>query len=263
MRYLRLVLAFIRISLQEDMAYRTNFFISVLSTLLNLGTGIAGIAVLFGQIKTLHGWNFPATLVLLGVYLLVGAVRRLVIGPSFDALAGLEGELWLGRFDFTLLRPVNTQFLISLRHWQLFSVVDILLGLGTLITGCILLGERVTLTNLLAFLVTLIVGLLILYALLLLLTGLLFWSPGFLFTWIFDALFQIARYPLDFYPDWVRTILTWIVPIGIITTVPAQALTGALSPPLFVGGLLLAGVLLAVASLVFWHGLRRYASASS
>ena len=50
-----------------------------------------------------------------------------------------------------------------------------------------------------------------------------------LFTWVFDGIFQMARYPVGMYPGWLRLVLTWIVPVGVITTVPAQALTGSLS----------------------------------
>jgi len=65
--------------------------------------------VLFGQIKTLNGWTLASTLALLGVYLIVSALRSLFIGPGFEALAGMEGDIWSGKFDFTLLRPLNTQ----------------------------------------------------------------------------------------------------------------------------------------------------------
>jgi ABC-2 type transport system permease protein len=109
----------------------------------------------------------------------------------------------------------------------------------------------------------LLAGVLILYAILLIFAGLVFWSPGILFTWVFDGLFQMARYPLGMYPGWLRLVLTWVVPVGVITTVPAQALTGSLSLPALAGSLGLALVLLMGASLLFRGGLRRYASASS
>ena len=77
-----------------------------------------GLLVLFGQVQTSARLGLSATLALLGVYLIVGALRGLFIGPSLDALAGMDGEVWSGRFDFTLLRPVNTQFLASFRKWR-------------------------------------------------------------------------------------------------------------------------------------------------
>jgi ABC-2 type transport system permease protein len=88
-------------------------------------------------------------------------------------------------------------------------------------------------------------------------------SPGFLFTWLIDGIFQMARYPVRLYPDWLRLLLTWVVPVGVMTTVPAQALTGKLRAGIMIGSVMLALVFLLGASALFRIGLRRYASASS
>lgn len=263
MYYLRLIRSFFRASVQDEMAHRSNFWISLLHSTLNLITGVLGVAVLFGQVETINGWDFSATLVILGVYLTVGALRGLFVGPSLEALAGMDGEVWTGKLDFTLLRPVDSQFLASFRHWRPFRLLDLVLGLGVLLTASLGLGQSVTLLDLLAFLAALLVGMLILYAILLVFAGLVFWSPGFLFTWVFDGIFQMARYPVGVYPQWVQLILTWVIPVGVITTVPAQALAKSLPAGAFGLAVLIALVLLVGATLVFRTGLHRYASASS
>jgi ABC-2 type transport system permease protein len=263
MHYLRLVVQFARASAQNELAYRANFWIGLLHSLLNLATGVLGVLVLFGQVETLHGWDLPSTLALLGVFLTLGAVRGLVIGPSLEGLAGMDGEIWSGQFDFTLLRPVNAQFLASVRHWRPFALVDLALGLGVLVVAAVRLAQAFTPAHLVTFLFTLAVAVTILYAILLAFAAMTLWSPGFLFTWVFDGLFQMARYPVGVYPDWLRLVLTWVVPVGLMTTVPAQALSGGLPPEMLAGSTVLAGVLLAGASLLFRSGLRRYASASS
>jgi len=263
MHHLKLVGSFARASAQNELAYRANLWISLLYALLNIGTGILGLMVLFGQVETVRGWDLPATLALLGVYLTVGALRGLFIGPSLEALSGMDGEIWSGRFDFTLLRPVNTQFLASLRYWRPLALMDLALGLGVLGVAVVRLGQSMTLARLLAFLVALIAAVTILYAILLALTALVLWSPGFLFTWAFDAVFQMARYPVGLYPGWLRLVLTWVIPVGVMTTTPAQALTGAISPGMLLGSVALAVALFVGASALFRFGLRRYASASS
>ena len=263
MHYLRLIGYFARTSFQEEAAYRANFFLSLMYSLLNLGTGVLGVAVLFNQIKTLNGWDFTRTLALLGVYLTAGALRNLVIGPSLEALAGMDGEVWSGRLDFTLLRPVNTQFLASFRKWRLFSIFDFMLGLGVLGIAVARMHTHLTPGNGLAFMAALIAGVAILYAILLAFSAMVFWGPGVLFTWVFDGVFQMARYPIGMYPGWLRLILTWIIPVGIITTVPAGALTGVTSTTMLAGMVGLAILLVAAASALFHIGLRRYKSASS
>ena len=263
MRYLRLLSQFIRVSAQQEMAYRANFAISLLHSLLNLGTGVLGLVVLYSQVETINGWDFPATLSLLGVYLLVGALRGLVIGPSLDTLAGIDGEVWTGKLDFTLLRPVNVQFLVSLRTWRLFALFDLALALGVLGTAITRTGLAMPPARWLAFLISLFSSLTIMYAILLLFAAFVFLSAGVLFTWIFDALYQMARYPVAIYPGWLRLVLTWIVPVGMMTTIPAQALRGDVPPGLLAGAVALALGLLFAASAFFRLTLRRYASASS
>jgi ABC-2 type transport system permease protein len=260
MYYLRLIRQFAGASAQNELAYRANFWISLFHSLLNLVTGVLGLLVLFGQVDTIRGWDLPSTLALLGVYLTLSALRGLFIGPSLEALAGMDGEIWTGQFDFTLLRPVDAQFLASVRHWRPFAVA---LGLGVLGVALAQLGGSLPLDRLAAFLVALGAAVLILYAIQLTFAALTVWSPGFLFTWVFDALFQMARYPVGVYPGWLRFVLTWVLPVGVMTTVPAQALTGRLPVGILAGSVALALVLFVSASALFRLGLRRYASASS
>jgi ABC-2 type transport system permease protein len=263
MRYLRLIKGFARASAQGEMAYRSNFFISLFHSCLGLATGVLGLLVLFDQVESIRGWDFPTTLALLGTFLTLSALRGLFLGPSLDALAGLGGEVWDGRFDFVLLRPADAQFQASFRHWRPLALVDLALGLVVLGLAVVQMGHALTLTRVVGFLFALGAGVTILYAILLAFTALVFWSPGFLFTWLFDGIFQMARYPVGIYPGWLRLALTWIVPVGVMTTIPAQALAGDSSLAILMGSVLLATALFIAASALFRSGLRRYASASS
>lgn len=263
MYYLRLMRSFIRAAVQNALAYRANFWISLLHSLLNLGTGVLGLSVLFSQVETLRGWTAPAALALLGVYLTLTALYKLVIGPSLDAITGLEGTISTGAFDFTLLRPVNTQFFVSVQQWRPLALLDLLLGMGVVGVAVVQLGQALTLLRLVAFLLALGAGVTILYALWLAVNSLVFWDPGFMFTWIFSGFLQMARYPVGLYPGWLRLVLTWVVPVGLMTTLPAQALTGSLELPLLLLSLALALGLFVGASALFRLGLRHYGSASS
>jgi ABC-2 type transport system permease protein len=263
MRYLRLVGCFVRSAAQNVMAYRANFWISLLHSFLNVATGWVGIAVLFEQVESVHGWTEASTTALLGVYLTLMALFRLFIGPSLDAIAGMEGAIHTGQFDFTLLRPVETQFFVSVQVWRPLALLDLLLGLGVLGVAVGQLGRALTPSSVLTFVLTLGAGLVLLYALWLAANSLVFWSPGFMITWVFNGFLQMARYPVGLYPGWLRLVLTWVVPVGLMTTVPARALTGALAPGVLVAALALACAFFLGASVLFRLGLRRYASASS
>ena len=261
--YLSIIWHFLRASLQQELAYSTNFLISLFYSLLGLVTGILGIAVLFSQVEQIGGWTFASTLSILGVYMTLSALRGLFISPSLDALAGIEGDVWTGNFDYQILRPIDIQFTASFRQWRPFALIDLFLGVGVIGVAISQLPNTLTATQIVAFVASLLLGLLVLYSLLLTFAGLVFWSPGFLFGWVFDGIFEMARYPVNLYPGWIRLILTWIVPLGVMTTVPVRALTGVLTPGLFIGSLLMAIGFFVGATILFRTGLRRYASASS
>jgi ABC-2 type transport system permease protein len=263
MYYLKLIKSFMRASLQQDLAYRANFWINLLHSLLNMVIAVAAILILFNQINGLNGWTFSSTLGVMAVYLIISALRGLFIGPSLETLVGMGQEVWNGNFDFSLIRPVNIQFLVTFRIWRFFALLDLGLGLGVLIYSAIQSNDPITWFNWLLFAIALFSGTLIIYGLLLGLSALTFWSPGFLITWVFDAFFQLARYPIGIYPPFIRILLTWIIPIGLITTIPAQALSGQIGVGMVLTSLAVAGLLLIFASLLFHRGIRRYHSASS
>ena len=82
MNALRLLWLFFRIGVMGELAYRVNFAIQLLQSLLQLGTALAAVAVVFSYTDTLGGWRPDEILALVGVYLLVGGVIGLVIQPS-------------------------------------------------------------------------------------------------------------------------------------------------------------------------------------
>ena len=260
---LNLIKSFIRVSIQQDVSYRANFWINLLHSILNLTVAVLAVVILFGQIKTLNGWDLSATLGLVGVYLTVSAFRGLFIGPSLEALVGLGQEIWSGQFDFSLLRPLNTQFLVTFRIWRLYAILDLLLGFAVIAYAVALNPLTIHWLQWIYFFIALLAALVTLYAILLAFSALVFWSPGFLFTWVFDSIFQLARYPISIYPPVIKVLLTWIIPIAVITTIPAQALSGQSGISAVLTALSVAVILFLFASWMFQKGIKRYHSASS
>lgn len=80
---------------------------------------------------------------------------------------------------------------------------------------------------------------------------------------IFRDLTSMARIPVDMYREPLRSLLTFVIPVGIMMTFPAKAFLGLLSPLGIVLSLGI-GVVFFLVSLRVWRmALTRYASASS
>jgi ABC-2 type transport system permease protein len=82
-------------------------------------------------------------------------------------------------------------------------------------------------------------------------------------TYLFTAVFDAARWPSSVFRGIVRIIFTFVVPLALMTTFPAQAMLGKLSGAallLSIGGaLFFAGV----SRTVWLRAIGRYTSASS
>jgi len=80
---------------------------------------------------------------------------------------------------------------------------------------------------------------------------------------LFNAFFQAGRFPISAFPNWARLLLTIVIPIAFVTTVPASAAVGRLEPGLALAGSGLAALLL-LASHACWRlAVANYTSASS
>lgn len=261
MSYLRLFWQFFRVSVMGEAAYRVNFFIQLFQSLLELGTAIAGLAVIFSYTNTLGGWSPDEVLALVGVYFLIGGIIGLVIQPGMEQLIELVRE---GTLDFLLVKPADAQMLVSIQHVEIWKLIDVVLGFGVLATALFRLGERVGLAQAAAFAVMLAAGGAIVYSFWLILATLSFWFvrvDNILV--IFQSMYDAGRWPVSLYPPWLRFALTFLIPVAFATTIPAEALTGRLTPETLIGAALAAVVLLVVAR-VFWGiGLRQYNGASA
>jgi ABC-2 type transport system permease protein len=261
MRYLRMFRAFGSTEFQFEMEYRGNFFLSILEMFLVIGTSIAAVLVMFEHTTTMNGWTLPQMIVLLGVYYLIQGGVSLVFSPSFERV--ME-HVRAGTLDFHLLKPVNTQFLVSTRHLKVVRAADLVLGLGVVLVGLFQVGEQIGVGQALLFSVSIFFGWMLVYALILGLVTLAFWFVRVEnLLAIFWAFTEAGRFPIDVYPLWLRVSLSTIVPIGIAVTAPANVIAGrmdAVAVAVLGAGTVLA---VAVASLLWRWGLRSYTGASA
>ena len=261
MNTLRLIYIYFRVSVLNETAYRVNFFIQLFQSLLELGTALAGLAVIFSYTKSLGGWQPDEMLALVGVYFLVGGLISLVIQPGMAALIDSVRD---GTLDFTLTKPEDAQLLVSIQRVAVWSLLDLLMGAGVLVTALVRLGNAVGLGEAAAFIGMLLAGGVIVYSFWLILASLSFWLVRVEnLLEIFQSVYQAGRWPVSLFPNWLRFGLTFIVPVAFATTVPAEALTGRLDVSTLLGALGLALLLALLARLIWRLGLRRYSGASA
>ena len=257
----KLAWSYLRIGAMNELQYRVNFFIQLLQSAVAVATGLIGLSLVFGQVDNLAGWTRPELLAVMGVHILMGGVIRSAIQPNMERLMN---DVLNGTLDFALTKPADSQALVSVREFRFWQLTDIIVGLAILVVAVNQLSARLEALQIILFIAALLLGAIMLYCVWLMVTSIAFWviRVGDIVE-LFQGLFAAGRWPVSVYPDWLRTGMTFVVPVAFAVTIPVEALTQRLTGQsmLFAFGLTVLFLLLSRG--VWLLGLRSYSGASA
>lgn len=261
MRYVRLFLLFLKSSLLVELEYRANFIAQALLGLFWGAITFSSVALFFSHTDRLGGWTYEQALVIVGLYMVMGGLTSMFLEPNLQRVVAMVRD---GTMDFVLMKPVNSQFMATLRHVKFSGLADILAGSAVIVYACAQMDYVPGIGALVLFVLTFGIGLLIIYSIWLTMC-----ACAFIFVRIdnlqelFHALWDTARFPVSAFPGVMRFVLTFILPIAFMTTFPAQAILGTLDAGTFVMTLFIGAALFALGTLVWRRTIRSYSSASS
>lgn len=259
MRYLRLVGIFWSAASAARMEYRAAFAVALLASLFETAGKLFGVYLFYANGFDLGGWRWQEALLVLGFAQLLDAFFVLIFQPNLRRISEMVQE---GTLDFVLLKPVDSQFWVSVQKLDPIGLPYLLLGLGVLVYGGHASGLTTAGWGWLA--VAGASAVFLAYALAFLLATTSIW-----FVKIFNVVFFLssmiwsAQYPIQAYARPIRLFMTFVLPVYFMTTAPAELALGRNGgiAPLMV---FLVAVGLFVLSRAFWRfALRYYTSASS
>ncbi len=261
MRYLKLLLLFVKTSLLTELEYRANFIAQVLLGALWALVSILSITLFFSHTDRLGGWSYEQAMVVVGIYTIIDGIIFATLEPNVKKLIDMVRQ---GTLDFVLLKPINSQFMVSAREMKFSGFADMTAGAITIIYALTRAGYTPTLASLAQFALMLLTALLIVYSVWIMMATTSFWFVKVNnLSEAFRAIFDTARFPVSTFQGGLRIVLTFVLPVAFITTVPAQAMLGMLDlRTMLIGFAIGAGVF--VFSARFWnYAIRNYSSASS
>lgn len=260
-RGLGLVRVQLRLSTVLALHYRWELFLDALLSLFWTGTALLPLWLVFEERPRVAGYTFPEALVVLGFFTLLQGVLEGAIHPS---LATVVEHVRTGTLDFVLLKPADAQLLVSTARFQPFRVMNVLAGIAILVRAFQLLGRVPSLGELAAGSALFASAVAMLYGLWIVTVSASFYvgridNLRYLFSSVFDA----ARWPATVYRGALGFVLTFVIPLGLMTSYPAWALLGLLAPTDIALALAFGGVFAVASRLVFRTAIRSYTSASS
>ena len=262
------------------MQFRANFLIecasSVTWTLMNLGFYLL-IFQYTASIGAGTGWGKWEFFAFLATTMLVNSLVQAFFMPNCEEISEL---IRTGGLDFALLKPIDTQFLISLEKVDWSALANFVAGLVLLVVS---LNQLTTRTveplalrpeMIVLYVFYVLCGVAILYSLMIALSATSIWlgqNRSLYDFWFYITNF--SRYPMEIYSGAWGTPLQWagtfIIPVLVVVNVPARIIARPVSPtgesfwPLALFTLLATAGSLLASRWVFQAALRNYRSASS
>jgi ABC-2 type transport system permease protein len=278
--YFQVYLMFARNSLVRDMMFRANFLIEAVSSLSWAIMNVGLYWIIFEHTTSIGhdtGWGKYEFFVFMGTTWIINSLVQAFFMPNSEEFSEL---IRTGGLDFAMLKPIDTQFLISLRKVSWSSLSNLLFGILLLVVSLAHLANRPEdpwrFHPLMLVMYPLYVacGVAILYSLMICLAATSVWLGRN--QTLYDFWFYItnfSRYPMEIYArGWgipLLFVFTFVIPVLVVVNVPARLLAQPLTPraswewPLAAFTLLATVLSLLASRWVFQRALRSYRSASS
>jgi ABC-2 type transport system permease protein len=269
--YLRVFLTFASNSLVRDMTFRSNFLIECVTSTTWMAMNLGYYLLIFQFTSSIGqdtGWGEFEFFVFLATTLFVNSIVQALFMPNCEEFSEL---IRTGNLDFALLKPIDTQFLVSLNKISWSSLSNFAFALVLLVYAVARLPQLPGTAQMLLYPVYIASGVAIMYALMITLSATSVWlgrNQSLYDFWFYITNF--SRYPMEIYRGTIGGPLQWfftfIVPVLIVVNVPARLMAKPLEAqnwPLAVFALVAAAASLWGCRLVFQSAMRSYRSASS
>lgn len=259
---LRFIWLLFKMKLQKQMMYRLSFFGATIVDGSVFLIWLLMFETIYGQVDSIGGWSQGQSTIFLGTFSLLNAINMTIY---FFGVLEIPGKIRDGELDHYLTKPVNPLLRITFENINVGSAPLILFSIGIIVYGLSLTGISIS------------VGIGVLYGFFILIMAVLYYDMEVIirtFPFFFisvngiqkveDAALDLCmRVPGVLFTGGFKVLFYFILPYGIMATIPAQILTSSVSWEMMVMSI---GIVLVftIFTLWFWRfGLKHYKSASS
>ncbi|HEX3247065.1 MAG TPA: ABC-2 family transporter protein [Chloroflexota bacterium] len=260
-RYFRIYLAFVRSCLIREMAFRGHFLLLAFSNTAWTLLSLAFAGFLFTNVRSVGGWDLNAMIVLTGTFSLV---LGLLDGLFETNMSRLSEQINRGELDYVLIKPMSSQFYVSTRYVNFNELPAVLISLVTVSAGMARLDRIPSVADLLVYALLVVCALFTFYGLWFSSVTLALWTGRINnIAYLILPIADLGRMPSDIYRGVFKVVFTFILPVALISTIPARSLLGAFEPWMLLYALCAAAVAVMFSSWFWRFSLGRYTSASS
>jgi ABC-2 type transport system permease protein len=259
---LRFILLLTKLKLTRMMMFRFSFFGAFFADASLFVTQILCFGAIYVQVDSIGGWTRGRMLIFIGTFSLIDALNMVIF---FFGLVEIPDKIREGGLDLYITKPVNPLLRLTFENVNPGSLPLVVLSVLIILYGMKTAGLSPGPGIVLAYAGLVVLMTLLLYDMELIIRTIPFFTPSLYVVDRLEGEFigLNIKVPGTLYKGVFKIFFYYLAPYGIMATVPAQLLSGVLSP----GGLIHAlGIIAAFTAIALWFwrfGLRRYKSAGS
>ncbi|WP_195410890.1 ABC-2 family transporter protein [Ruminococcus sp. BSD2780120874_150323_B10] len=253
---------FIVQELKRMMEYKGDFLTSVIGFLIVQVFNILFLNIIFSQIPNLKGWSFYEILFIYGFSLIPKGIDHMF----FDNLWAMGH--WLvrkGDFDKYLTRPINPMFHVMAEKFQVDAFGELVVGIGLIVTAVPHIAIEWSFLRVLLTLIAMFFASFIYTGIKIGTAAISFWTKrSGNITYMFYMMNDFVKYPVDIYNNFIRNLITYIIPFAFTSYFPAMYFMTGENPLLNIGLTVFVSVIVMAIGIVIWNiGIKNYESAGS
>ncbi|MFR7819896.1 ABC transporter permease [Candidatus Pseudoruminococcus sp.] len=261
-RAFRMHRIFVIQELKRMMEYKGDFIVGIIGFLLGQFFNLLFIWIIFSQIPNLVGWTLEQIVFIYGFSLIPKGLDHLL----FDNLWGIGHFIVRkGDFDKYLTRPINPLFHVMVEKLQIDALGELIMGIALI---CIVLPSLVIEWSFIKIVMILIVipfATLIYTGIKIATAAIAFWTKrSGNITYMFYMVNDFSKYPINIYNNFVKTIITYIIPFAFTAFYPAYYILTGENPLFNIGVTVLIAIVIMSIGIFIWNrGIKAYESAGS
>src|SRR5262245_49298336 len=226
--------AFLQNAWNREISFQGNFLVTLVTRGVWFGVQILLMDIIYRQVPHIEDWSREEYFGFMATGMLINSLVEAFFMPNCAQFGEL---IRTGNLDFALLKPIDTQFLISFEKLDLGMITQVMLALSLLGYSIASKGIVPSPTAVLFYLLLVASAVCFFYSLMISLAALSIFfgrNQGLLDFWFYVTIF--ARYPSGIYSgspagEVIRFAFSYVLPILLVVTVPARVLLGMTLEP--------------------------------
>ena len=250
---IKIVILSTKYAVEREMLNKVTFISNIIFMILNNAGFIIQWVILYSLKDNVGGYSFKQVLLLWGIAAGTFGISHFFFKASFE----LTDTINTGKLDTYLIQPKNVLLSCTTSSVEVSAIGDIIYAY------IMLFLYGITPISFLLFTFFCIVGGLILSSISIIHSSLSFWfgKVDVLTSTITSMMTTFSTYPEGIFKGLIKILLYTIIPIGFVNYLPIQLVT-KFNIVNFIIVILFAIVMISLAFIIFYKGLKRYSSSN-